>query len=93
MYREGRRQRRGGITVILAPAPPGPARIGFVAGGRVGGAVARNRAKRRLRAATAQVGVPRGVAGIVVASPEVNDAPFERLVDWVGDALGSVPED
>ena len=47
-----------GLTVEICSSPPaksvpGAARIGFTASKKVGGAVERNRAKRRLRAAAA----------------------------------------
>jgi ribonuclease P protein component len=55
---KGRRQSTAGLTLetCLSPpakAAPGVARIGFTASKKVGGAVERNRAKRRLRAAAA----------------------------------------
>lgn len=92
MYREGRRRRRGGVTILRAPGAAGPAQVGVVAGRRVGGAVVRNRAKRRVRSALAATGVPSGVACIVVASTDVVDAPFDRLVEWVGQALEETAE-
>jgi len=55
---KGRRQSAPGLTLETCPSPPakavpGIARIGFTAIRKVGGAVKRNRAKRRLRAAAA----------------------------------------
>ncbi len=55
---KGRRQSSASLTLeaCLSPpakAVPGAARIGFTASRKVGGAVQRNRAKRRLRAAAA----------------------------------------
>ena len=55
---KGRRQSAPGLTLETCPSPPakaapGAVRIGFTASRKVGGAVARNRAKRRLRAAAA----------------------------------------
>jgi len=60
-----------------------------VAGRRVGNAVVRNRAKRRLREATARVKLCEDTAYVVVAQRGLNDAPFDELVEWVGDAVGS----
>jgi ribonuclease P protein component len=55
---KGRRQSSASLTLEACPSPPakavpGAARIGFTASRKVGGAVQRNRAKRRLRAAAA----------------------------------------
>ena len=55
---KGRRQSSASLTLETCPSPPakavpGAARIGFTASRKVGGAVQRNRAKRRLRAAAA----------------------------------------
>lgn len=60
-----------------------------MAGRRVGNAVVRNRAKRRLREATARVKLCEDTAYVVVAQRGLNDAPFDELVEWVGDAVGS----
>lgn len=62
-------------------------RIGFVAGRKVGNAVHRNRAKRRLREAARRVHLPRATDLIIIASPSVNTAPFPTLVDWLAGAL------
>lgn len=48
-YRDGR-STRGKLVVLYAHAVPGePSRLGIVASKKVGGAVVRNRTKRRLR--------------------------------------------
>ncbi len=50
--RDGRSRANDWFVVLAAPRPPGPdnaTRIGIVAGKRVGRAVVRNRAKRRVR--------------------------------------------
>jgi ribonuclease P protein component len=62
-----------------------------VAGKRVGGAVRRNRAKRRIRAALREVGLPQGQDVIVIAGPAVPDAPFQKLVGWVEHGLHREP--
>ncbi|NIP94599.1 MAG: ribonuclease P protein component, partial [Akkermansiaceae bacterium] len=48
-------------------------------GKRVGNAVRRNRAKRRLRAAMERVAPTAGTAYIVIAGPEVVQVEFRRL--------------
>ena len=54
----GIRRVEGAVTLETCPTPaplPGRLRIGFTASKKIGNAVARNRAKRRLRAAASQV--------------------------------------
>ncbi len=65
----------------------GPPRLGFVAGKKVGNAVQRNRAKRRMREAARRVDLPGGVDMVLVATAEVNATPFTTLVDWLSDAI------
>ncbi len=57
-------------------------RVGFTATRKLGNAVARNRAKRRLRAAAAAVLPGKGRTGadyVLVARPGTLDRPFETL--------------
>ena len=91
VYRQGKRHRTSGLTVISCPVEPGPPQVGFVAGSRVGGAVNRNRAKRRLREAMRLVSLRPGTAYIVQATDRVCDAPFTELVAWLETALGRDP--
>jgi len=67
VYKQGRRHFSASITVFYWPRPAGETRssglrIGFTVGRALGGAVQRNRMKRRLREA---VRMTRPVAGIV----------------------------
>ena len=66
--------------------------MGVVAGRRIGGSVARNRAKRRIREALARVRLVEGVDYIVIASREVNEAAFEQLVGWIDEATTTSEE-
>lgn len=52
LRRDGRRARRGPVSVVFAPFPPDSpvSRTAFAVGRSVGSAVVRNRARRRLRA-------------------------------------------
>ena len=65
-------------------------RVGFTATKRLGGAVERNRAKRRLRAAAAAVLPLFGRAGndyVLVARRETLTRPFAQLLDDLKSAL------
>jgi len=71
-------------------AEDGPTGLGFTASKKVGNAVARNRARRRLREAARQLlpehGLP-GVDYVLVARQSAVDAPWAALLDDVGNAL------
>ena len=65
-------------------------RVGFTATKRIGGAVVRNRAKRRLREAMRLVGAPLTSAGcdyVLIARGGTADRPWLRLLDDVKSAL------
>lgn len=61
----------------------------MVAGKGVGNAVQRNRAKRRLREAAQVVSLRPNTAYVVVASPDVLDARFVDVTNWLESALVS----
>jgi len=89
---KGVSQARGAVVVQRLDRRDADPRIGlgFTATRKVGGAVVRNRAKRRLREA-AQAMLPlHGVAGsdyVLVARMGTVDRPWERLLDDVKSAL------
>lgn len=84
VFREGRRRRSGGIVIIVTPGSPGRPRVGLVAGAKkVGGAVQRNQAKRRLREALANVRLRDGHDYVIIASREVLGVPLGRLEEWL----------
>jgi ribonuclease P protein component len=74
-------------VVVSAPGVDGLARVGLVVGRKVGRAVLRNRAKRRLRHAVAGAHWPTGRDYVVIASREVLDAPFTSLVRWLDEGV------
>lgn len=68
-------------------------RVGFTASRRVGGAVARNRARRRLKAAVAQVMPCHAAPGrdyVVIARAETVKRPYAALVGDLEAALRRV---
>lgn len=68
--------------MVDAQPSPAPYRVGFTASKRVGNAVQRNRARRRLRAAVADVmpvGAAPGFDFVVIARPETLSREFRAL--------------
>jgi ribonuclease P protein component len=64
--------------------------VGFTATKKVGGAVVRNRAKRRLREAARQLIPAHGIAGadyVLIARQSCAERPWPRLLDDVKTAL------
>jgi ribonuclease P protein component len=85
------------LILQAAPAPPGlegrAVRVGFTASRKVGNAVVRNRAKRRLRAAAARMLSAEGRPGtdyVLIARATTAERPFAALVDDLETALGRV---
>ena len=95
LRRSGRRVRRGPVTVTWLPAAGGatdPPRLAFAIGTRTGGAVVRNRLRRRVRAAFAELVGNRAVApGTYLDSPGAGavDAPPSELRAALADAVRS----
>jgi ribonuclease P protein component len=85
---KGRRKSQPGLTLEICASPAvaaksGAARVGFTASRKVGGAVERNRAKRRLRAAAASTLPLLGREGhdyVLVARAATISRPFAELV-------------
>ena len=94
LRRNGRRVRRSALTVtFLAPAPgsaPVPPRAAFTVGKATGGAVLRNRVRRRLRAALRELAaadrLPAG-AYLLGASAAVAQMPWSALRDELASAI------
>jgi ribonuclease P protein component len=86
-----------GLTLELCPTPEdGPAiRVGFTASRKIGNAVARNRARRRLKAAAQQVLPLYGLPGndyVLVARRETLTRPFGDLLGDLESALMAAQE-
>jgi len=72
--------------------PPGsqaPPRVAFAVGRRVGGAVERNRVRRRLRAVARDAALPGG-AWLVGAGPGAATASHAELSSWFGAAAAAL---
>ena len=81
------------VLQARARSDGGTGGVGFTASRRVGGAVARNRARRRLKALAAKVLAPRARAGwdyALVARPEAVTRPWAALVVDLETALDRV---
>jgi ribonuclease P protein component len=93
----GIRKVEGAITLETCPTPdaipdaiPGQLRVGFTASKKIGIAVARNRAKRRLRAAASQLLPLLGRTGhdyVLVARGTTVARPFPALLSDITTAL------
>jgi ribonuclease P protein component len=89
------RVRRGAITVRYAPARgDGPPQVAFAIGRNVGGAVQRNRIRRRVRAALAEIAgeLDPGGAYLVGASVDAMTLPFASLRDQLSAAAQAAVE-
>ena len=81
---KGKRASAEGMNLqALARNDDKPLRVGFTATKKVGNAVTRNKAKRRLRALASEILTARGQAGfdyVLVAKPQTTvERPFEDL--------------
>lgn len=83
------------VTVMATRTPEGrgPAgRVAFIAGKRTGGAVARNRAKRVLRAAARAAGAPwAGWDVVVLANPRTGRASSLTVAEALEAVLSRTP--
>jgi len=90
--RDGKYRALGGIVIQMRENPEigDQIRVGFTATKKIGGAVVRNRAKRRLRACAAELLPQYGLSGhdyVFIARDGTNARKFEDLRQDVKKAL------
>ena len=78
-YRQGRTQGNQLLVVRVRPNDTGVTRFGFVAGKIVGGAVVRNRVKRRLREAARSIPTAAGFDIVIGARKAAAAVDYRRL--------------
>jgi len=88
----GVRRNRGPLTIIINPNDLQAVRVGLVVGRRIGGAVARNRARRRIRHALAALELAVGFDYVVIARPGVADVAFQELVEGLRMAVATTTQ-
>ena len=93
VFADGKRVRKGGVTVVAAWRGSDEVRVGLVAGKGVGGAVVRNRTKRRIRAVLQNAELGDGFDYVVIASGAVATEPFESVASWVHEAVAQATAD
>jgi ribonuclease P protein component len=89
---EGRRAARPGVVVQARAAPGLPLRVGFTATKKLGGAVVRNRAKRRLREAARLLlaDAPPGWELVLIGREATASRRFATLLGDVSGALAAL---
>ncbi|MEM8551110.1 MAG: ribonuclease P protein component [Pseudomonadota bacterium] len=91
---KGKRSGKAGFTLQAIARETGGPRMGFTVTKRIGNAVERNRIKRRLRAACAQLSERNpfqcGTDYVIVARRRALDQPFGGLVLDLEDAAGEL---
>ncbi len=92
VLKKGKRRQVGGIVLIQATGSPGPPRLGLIVSRNVGNAVARNRAKRRLRHTVRDVEFRSGTDYVIIAHKSVVNAPHSELIGWLRRALNELSD-
>lgn len=98
LRREGRRARRGSLSITWLPPSPGsdpvaPPQVAFAIGRRAGGAVVRNRLRRRLRAGLRELHAAGGLPGgayLLGAGPALTRKPWSELVSELSSVVAEV---
>jgi len=92
VYKQGRRVFSAHMTVFYLRQAEGGARVGFTVGRVLGGAVVRNRIKRRLREATRlqQATLPAAVDVVINPKKSVLTVEFAVVLEEVGRAFAGI---
>ena len=88
VFERGKRVERPAFVALWIPTP-GRQKVGFTVSRQVRGAVKRNRARRRLRAAFRQerAALPSDISVVFVGRPLVLSVSFDVLVQSLGDVF------
>jgi ribonuclease P protein component len=92
VFSSGRSYASGPVVLYVAKrAEGGPTRAGFVVSRKIGGAVARNRAKRLLREVLRleSSNLPEGLDLVVIARPSIAGADYQMIASNVRSVLES----
>ncbi len=87
---KGRKLARPGFVLQALTVPGAPLRVGYTATKKLGNAVARNRARRRLKEAARLTLAARPLTGlelVLICRQETASLPFETLRDNLAAAL------
>jgi ribonuclease P protein component len=87
VYETGKRSRSNGISVVVARGAVGVTRLGLAVPSSSGTAVARNRIRRRVRAAFAQAQIADPLDVVIRPQPASASVPFQELVTHVERAV------
>ena len=78
---------------MRSPGRQGSPRLGLVVSRGSGNAVKRNRIKRRLRHATAELQLQPGMDYVIIANGQVAEVPYARIEGWLRRALEEIDRD
>lgn len=89
LRRAGRRRAGAHFVAVVAPGRTGQTRLGLAVGRRVGGAVERNRVKRRVREwfRRSRCTLPAGVDLVIIARTGAADLPGPAVARELGRLL------
>jgi ribonuclease P protein component len=87
LRRKGRGMHFPTITAFSAPANDGAVRVGIITSKAVGGAVERNRVRRRIRGALEALPQPPTARLLLIAKPAAATVPYAKLADDVAAAV------